>query len=83
MKITICASLEFTDKIIEAKNILEQAGHTVLLPKTTQKIIAGEITTDDITRQKQDGNIVDYARKNDAIREHYRKIQESDAILVL
>ena len=74
MRICICCSLSFTDEVKKIAEDLKKLGHEVLLPNG--------IMTDAI--HKPDFNPVTAKRDNgyDAIREHFDKIKESDAILV-
>ena len=44
MKIVICASIEFTPKILEVKSDLEKLGHQVEIPLFSQKIANQEIS---------------------------------------
>lgn len=68
MKITLCASAKFFDKLYEVKKALEYRGYDVLLP-----------------------SMIDYhnLRENalakihyDLIKDHFQKINESDAIYI-
>ena len=74
MKICICCSLSFTDKVKQIAEELEKLGHEVLLPKG--------ILIDAI--HQPDFNPVTAKRNNgyDAIREHFDKIKDSDAVLI-
>lgn len=74
MKICICCSLSFTDKVKEIAGELGELGHEVFLPNG---VIIDAI-------HKSDFNPVEAKRGNgyDFIREHFKKIEESDAILV-
>lgn len=74
MKICVCCSLSFTDKVKEIADELEKLGHEVLLPNG---ILIDAIHQPDFdpVKAKRDN---DY----DAIRDHFKKIQDSDAILV-
>jgi len=83
MKITICASLDFSQEIGEVTEKLKNMGHEVLLPATAAKVLSGKVDLEDIKKAKEDGGIVEQAIKNDVIMTHYKKIVESDAILVL
>lgn len=83
MKITICASLDFSHEIGGIAKQLESLGHEVLLPATTEEILQGSISVDEIKTAKQSGKIVERVVKNNAIINHYKKILSSEAILVL
>jgi hypothetical protein len=85
MIITICASVDFTPKIIEIKKELEKAGHRVNIPYFTQMIIDGKMTFEEyITAKEKDGDILLRGLQDvDMIRRYWDFIKESDAILVL
>lgn len=74
MKVCVCCSLSFTDKVKGIAKELEKLGHEVLLPNG--------VMVDAI--HKPDFNPVAAKRDNgyDAIREHFKKIKDSDAVLV-
>ena len=74
MKICICCSLSFTDKVKIVAQNLEKMGHDVFLPNG--------VLVDAI--HKPDFNPVAAKHDNgyDAIREHFDKIKKADAILV-
>ena len=73
MTITICASLKFWDETLELKSKLEKLGHTVYTP----------IKVDGVDYWEEDGSKRVAAKKTqDLIREHMKKIEQSDAILV-
>lgn len=83
MKITICSSLAFSQEIGEIAEKLKQLGHEVLLPATSEKILAGLIDVSEIEKEKQEGTAPERTIKNNAIINHHKKIQSSDAILAL
>lgn len=83
MKITICASLDFSNEMGEIKKQLESMGHEVLLPASAEKVLNGEANLESIKKAKSDGSIVSQAIDNNVIMTHYKKIVSSDAILVL
>lgn len=74
MKICICCSLSFTDEVKKIADRLHELGHEVLLPNG---VIVDAI-------HKPDFDSVEAKRGNgyDFVREHFKKIEESDAILV-
>ena len=74
MKICICCSLSFTDEVKKIADRLHELGHEVLLPNG---VIIDAI-------HKADFDPVEAKRGNgyDFIREHFKKIEESDAMLV-
>lgn len=87
MKITICGSIAFYDKMLEFKKKLEKNGHKIELPpleiedKNNNKISVQEYY---LMRKKEYSNkswIWD--KKKEAMEIHFKKIKTSDAILVL
>ena len=84
MKIAICSSLDFIPEIEKAGKELEALGHQVVLPKSAEMVISGEmpakiLTDENLSPEKR----IERKIKLDAIRLHYNKIAECDAILVL
>lgn len=84
MIITICASVDFTPKIIEIKKELEGMGHMVNIPYFTTKILNGEMAFDEYLEAKENGDF-DLRQKQpvDMIKRYWDFIKTSDAILVL
>ena len=74
MRICICCSLSFTDKVKEVAKELESLGHEVLLPNG--------ILIDAIHKPDFDPVAAKHDNGYDAIREHFNKIKGSDAVLV-
>jgi len=86
MKIVICGSIDFTEKIKEVSDKLTECGHDVIIPLTSQRILNGELTLKDFIHEKNTGKSREgIVRKiqDDVIKQYYLKIQKSDAILVL
>ena len=83
MKIAICSSLNFVSRIKDISVKLEKDGHFVLLPRTAEMVIKGEVTQEQIKKEKDSGGFVERTIKQDSIRGHFEKIKNSDAILVL
>jgi hypothetical protein len=74
MKITICGSLKFFDKMVGIQQRLEAMGHEVLMP----------IEVPGVDYWSDDGSLrVKAKRAQDLIGKHFRKIEESDAVLVV
>jgi nucleoside 2-deoxyribosyltransferase len=74
MTITICGSIKFYDDMVEIQKDLEKMGHTVLMPV---KAAGVDYWPEDNTSRVK-------AKKGlELISEHYRKIEESDAVLVV
>lgn len=74
MKICICCSLSFTDEVKKIADRLHGLGHEVLLPNGV--IIDAIHKPDFEPAEAKRGNGYDF------VREHFKKIEESDAILV-
>ena len=74
MIITICASMTLARRIQDVRRALEALGHTVHVPVEVEAFDYQAATTAERAALK---------RSHDLIREHWRKIQRSDAILVL
>ena len=73
MKITICGSLLFFQEMVDAKSKLEKFSHTVSLPEQIEG-------TDYSNKSIEQG--VRNIQKHNAIIKHYKRIINSDAILV-
>jgi nucleoside 2-deoxyribosyltransferase len=79
MKITVCGSMTFYMEMRAIKDGLEILGHDVLLPKDVfNNVIPIEARQDVTDEEKITAKI-----EEDFIREHFFKIQVSEAILVL
>lgn len=76
MKIAICSSMVFSEKMIEAKLRLKAAGHEVFV----SGFIGSYIGKSESEKEKL---TLYYKKEKDAIREFWEKIKKSDAILVL
>ena len=89
MKIVICASIDFTPKIKEVADILSAQGHEVEIPFTSQRILRGEFTLEDFLHEKDKNGDSGFREgafakmKDDLIKLHYKKISESEGILIL
>jgi nucleoside 2-deoxyribosyltransferase len=83
MKIAICSSLDFLNKIKEIADQLTQRGFEVIIPQTAEMILNGEVTLKEILEEKKTGEISKRAVKQNSIRYYFERIQETDAILVL
>ncbi len=81
MKITLCGSIAFAKDILEIEEKLIQLGHTVIVPQSILDFSvkndqeASHIRSD---RKKYIAEIKPYYTRN-----HFNKIEESDAILVV
>ena len=76
MKVAICASMVFTDKMLEVKNQLKELGHEVHVSSFVNEYVGKS------EKEKEEITIYHKTQK-DAIRKFYEKIKISDAILVL
>jgi hypothetical protein len=87
MKICICGSIAFFDEMIEAKKELEKKGHEVDLPPTEIKNEKGEMISVKeyyrIRKETSENTGWIWDRKKEVIMNHFRKIEWSDAVLVL
>jgi len=77
MTITICGSMQFHEKMLKGKAELEALGHTVFVPSGVYDKKRNEFYAD------TDEERVTVKIEHDLIREHFRYIEQSDAILVL
>lgn len=76
MKIAICASMVFTEKMLEIKKELEKIGHECFVSGFVSSYVGK--TENEIEKLK-----LFHKNARDAIREFWEKIKRSDAILVL
>jgi len=83
MKITICGSLDFTPEIKKISDKLEKLGFKVFIPISSEKILKGDFSLDEIKQEKEKGEFSQRAIKYDSIRAYWKIIKESDAILVV
>jgi len=74
VKIVICGSMSFAKEMLETRKILEAQGHQIVIPRFTEEHAR------QLLPKSEDA---DRKREHDLIRDYYRKILESDAILVL
>ncbi|MBQ6313870.1 hypothetical protein IJI29_03435 [Candidatus Saccharibacteria bacterium] len=74
MKICICCSLSFTDRVKKIAEELKELGHEVLLPNGILIDVIHKLDFDPVAAKRNNGY--------DAIRNHFNKIKDSDAILV-
>ena len=82
MKIAICGSLDFTYEIQKLAEKLKKNGHQVTIPISSQKIIKGEFSLKTIVKEKQNNSIFKRAIKYNVIKEYWKIIKKSDAILI-
>lgn len=82
MKIAICGSLNFTYKIKKIFDELKKLGFNVFIPISSEKILKGEFSLDEIKKEKEKGVFAKKFIKYDSIRAYYKIIKKFDAILV-
>lgn len=78
MIISICGSMQFHKEMSRAQLDLQAMGHTVYVPKSIELMETIGYVHPDIDEAKVAAKI-----QHDFIREHFKKIEKSDAILVL
>lgn len=74
MKICISCSLSFTDEVKKLTEELEKLGHEVLLPNGILSDAIHQADFDPVKAKRDNGY--------DAVRAHFDKILESDAVLI-
>ena len=80
--ITICSSASFYDKVFKIKERLEKLGFKVKVPITANKMKkTGDFNVDHYKTWFK--NFKDYAIKTKLMKDHFKKVLEGDAILVL
>jgi len=72
--ITLCGSLKFHDKMQECARLLRKAGHTVFVPVFVSGV---DYWSDDGAKR------IEAKKGMNLIKEHFEKINTSDAILVI
>lgn len=82
MKIAICGSLNFTHEIKGISDKLNKMGFEVKIPISSEKILRGEFSLDEIKREKDTGSFSERAIKYDCIRAFWNVIKDSDAVLI-
>ena len=78
MTITICGSMKFHRQMREVKSRLEAMGHTALVPKSIELM-----DSQWYVHPEEDEERITAKIEHDFIREHFRKIEQADAILIL
>lgn len=76
MKIAICTSMVFTEKMLETKAALEKMGHEVFVSGFSEAYVGK-------TEKEKEVLTIYHKNEKDAIRDFWEKIKQSDAILVL
>ena len=84
MKIIICSSIDFTDKIKEVMDELVALGHEVHIPFTSRRIIDGEFTLEDFRAEKKEYGDGSFRKiQDDVIRKYFKLIGEYDIVLII
>jgi len=80
--ITICCSASFYKQALETQEVLRKRGFKVMIPHTANKMEkSGDYRTE--TYKTWYKNPKDYKKKAALMRQHFKKVMECDAILVL
>lgn len=82
MKIAICGSLDFTYEIKKLADELCALGLEVSIPISSEKILQGEFSLEEIKSEKENGTFSERAIQYDSIRAYWQKIKDADAILI-
>ena len=82
MKIAICGSLDFTYEIEKLANELRKMGFEICIPISSERILKGEFSLDEIKKEKENGKFSDRAIKYDSIRTYWNIINNFDAVLI-
>lgn len=87
MKLTICGSIAFYDKMQDILKKLEELGHEVDLPpfeiKNKEGVMISVQEYYEIRKAEKGDDSWIWERKAEAIMMHFKKIEWSDAIIVL
>lgn len=78
MIITICGSMQFHKEMVDTKRMLETLGHKVFVPKGIEQNIPIEARKD-LTEEE----IINAKIEYDFIKDHFKLIMLSEAILIL
>ncbi|WP_143406786.1 hypothetical protein [Methanonatronarchaeum thermophilum] len=82
-RIVVCGSLDFTREIGKIRRSLERMGFEVVIPKTSEMILDGDVSFERILQEKSSGDIVDRAIELDPLSYYYDAIRNSDKVLVI
>ena len=77
MIITICGSMQFHEEMSQIQLTLEDTGHTVYVPEELDNIEHNESYM--VTDEQRISAKIEY----NFIKEHFKKIEKADAILIL
>jgi len=76
VKIAICASMVFAEKMVQVKGQLEEIGHSAFISQFAEGYLGK-------AEKEKEAQAVHDKTENDAIRKFWEIIKKSDAILVL
>ena len=80
--ITICSSVSFYRKVLEIEKQLKKLGYKVKIPQTARKMEkTGNFNVADHKTWFKNKN--DYEKKTKLMNDHFKKVVEGDAILVV
>ena len=82
MKITVCGSLNFTHEIKKLADELKSLGFEVTIPLSSERILKGEFSVEEIKKEKEDGGFSNRIMEYDSIRTYWNIIKKSDAVLI-
>ncbi|PIR47970.1 hypothetical protein COV06_01045 [Candidatus Uhrbacteria bacterium CG10_big_fil_rev_8_21_14_0_10_50_16] len=82
MRLVICGSLTFVKEMDVLKTELDALGHETIVPLSADLVRAGDLDLAQLEVLKQAGQHHTLSIQYDAIRTHYKKIAEGDAVLV-
>lgn len=76
MRIGICGSMQFTEKMLEVRDQLKELGHDAFVTELHQPFIGK-------SDEEKEKIKIDQKNNQDAIREMWHLMQDADAVLVL
>lgn len=87
MKIVICASTAFSDKILEVEGELKKMGHDISIPYFSNLFKEKKLDFEKYKKDKEKEGDTKYRQEYrdqvDLVKRYYKLIGESDAVLVL
>lgn len=76
MKITLCYSMQFADRVPQIQQELNKLGHEVFIVESNEQYVGKNSEEQEMIKLNEKYN-------HDAMRNHFRLVEQSDAILVL